>query len=97
MVDEILKPVKQSAQKPLSEVSVMSTGCRLQWQEAWRLELFYKSLEDLKGKVVPFLKEHHIRRVNLTNKVEQTLDCIQRCCTTAIACKHHATCSAEKG
>ncbi len=33
----------------------------------WRLELFFKSLPELHAQV-PFLRDNHIRRVNLPNK-----------------------------
>ena len=37
--------------------------------KAWRLELFYKTSKELRDKTLPFLKEHGIQRLNLTNKV----------------------------
>ena len=40
----------------------------------WRLELFFKSTAELKSKVLPFIKEHGITRINITNKVLPSLD-----------------------
>ena len=34
----------------------------------WRLELFFKSTAELQNKVIPFIREHGIRRLNITNK-----------------------------
>jgi len=35
----------------------------------WRLELFFKSAEELKSKTIPFLRDQQFSRFNLTNKV----------------------------
>ena len=35
----------------------------------WRLELFFKSTADLHSRVLPFIAEHGIGRINITNKV----------------------------
>ena len=35
----------------------------------WRLELFFKSISELQTRVIPFIKEHGITHINLTNKV----------------------------
>lgn len=35
----------------------------------WRLELFFKTKKELQDKVIPFLKDNGIKRINLTNKV----------------------------
>lgn len=48
-------------------VELYSCVCRA--LESWRLELFFKSQKDLQEKVVPFLMEHSIKRINITNKV----------------------------
>lgn len=39
------------------------------FKKNWRLELFYKTTSELREKTLPFLKEHDIHRINLTNKV----------------------------
>lgn len=36
----------------------------------WRLELFFKSIEELKVKQLAIAKQHGIKRFNITNKVE---------------------------
>ena len=41
----------------------------------WRLELFFKSVEELKTKTIPFLKEQQFHRLNLTNKVSLVYLC----------------------
>ena len=35
----------------------------------WRLELFFKTQQELSDRVIPLLKQLDVRRVNLTNKV----------------------------
>jgi len=40
-----------------------------QTHPSWRLELFYKSREELRSQL-PFLQRHGITRINLTNKSE---------------------------
>lgn len=42
----------------------------------WRLELFFKLTAELKSKVLPFIKEHGISRINITNKVLPSLEFI---------------------
>lgn len=41
------------------------TQCMGQWQ----LELFYKRKQDLTDKILPFLRENSLHRLNITNKV----------------------------
>lgn len=38
------------------------------WTQSWRLELFHKSLSELRTKTIPFLADSQCLRVNLTNK-----------------------------
>lgn len=43
----------------------------------WRLELFFKAQSELSAKRIPFIKEHDVQRLNLTNKVSQHGHCNQ--------------------
>lgn len=55
-------------------IIVLTIGCTvISVATSWRLELFFKSKKDLQDRVVPFLKENGIKRVNITNKVRQKL------------------------
>ena len=40
-----------------------------QCMSEWQLELFFKKKQDLTDKVLPFLRERNLRRLNITNKV----------------------------
>lgn len=46
----------------------------------WRLELFFKSTSELQSKVIPFIKQHGLRRINITNKVLKTWQNLQMIC-----------------
>ncbi|KAK9863776.1 hypothetical protein WJX84_000402 [Apatococcus fuscideae] len=39
-----------------------------QCMSQWQLELFFKKKQDLTDKVLPFLRERNLRRLNITNK-----------------------------
>ena len=61
----------------------------------WRLELFFKSTAELQSKVIPFIRDHGIRRVNITNK--GTDDPLMEWCQTILlavptadVCVHHS-------
>ncbi len=60
----------QNAQTAVMAVEPYS--CVYRALASWRLELFFKSQKDLQEKVVPFLKEHSIKRINITNKVSHS-------------------------
>ncbi|BDA42017.1 hypothetical protein COCOBI_02-8180 [Coccomyxa sp. Obi] len=62
---------------------------------SWRLELFFKSKKELQERIVPFLKENSIKRVNLTNKTkeDQLLECcriISSAVPSAEICVHYS-------
>ena len=47
------------------------------WATAWRLELFHKSLTELRDKAVPLLLDNGCSRINITNKASKL--CCSRC------------------
>ena len=49
----------------------ISPSCCSSASSQWRLELFYKSGNELHSSVIPFLKENSIKRINITNKVSK--------------------------
>lgn len=61
----------------------------------WRLELFFKSAEELKSKALPFLKEQQFSRVNITNKTKddnllQSTAMIAQAIPHANVCVHYS-------
>lgn len=61
----------------------------------WRLELFFKSAEELKTKTIPFLQAQQFSRLNLTNKTKndnliQSTELIAQALPHADMCIHYS-------
>ena len=49
--------------------SLVPAATMTQCMGQWQLELFYKRKQDLTDKILPFLRENSLHRLNITNKV----------------------------
>lgn len=80
------KPTSSST----AQVPVKTSGVHSQW----RLELFFKSKEDLESQI-PFLRKHNITRLNITNKSQddnllQTAQLLKQAIPGVDLCIHYS-------